>query len=140
MQIQRRVGPQMSNQRNQRKPASLPADNAGPFGAGSYWLVGLGTGVPSRKTRAVHPDYEPCPGPDGRNCEIWAPSRLSIHDKRRKSVPTLGFYACKLKVRFAIACGWLTTPGEQAAKPPTPCCHLREHGTRFAVFCQPIER
>lgn len=55
-------------------------------------------------------------------------------------MPTLGFYACKPKVRFAIARRWLTAPGERADNPPTPCFHLREHGARFAVFCQPIER
>lgn len=130
----------MSNQRNQQKPASLPADEAGPIGAGNSWLVGPGAGASGRKARTVNPDYEPCPGPDGQNCQIRAPNRLSIHDKRRKLVPTLGFYACRPKVRFAIACGWLTTPSERAANPPTPCFHLREHGTRFAVFRQPIER
>ena len=52
---------------------------------------------------ANHRDHERCPGSDGRNCRIWAPSWLLIHDKRRKLVPTLGFHACKAKVRFAIS-------------------------------------
>ena len=48
------------------KPASSPADEAGPLGARNSWLVDLGTGVQGRKARAVHPDHELCPGRGGR--------------------------------------------------------------------------